>query len=192
MIWLLYFLIACCCFRSGNVEAVTTKTCVLPAGLLLPGDATIEVLGDGALRATLFQQNEFAIHAHWGNGKRILDAVFQARLVGPSMIAASITTPTKTKDYYTAQYVVHDPGLYTLEVRVSWLTGALMDHLTLPLITGAFINTTTHVDCIIYRHELPFMSAISTTTVPPKKPICRGGNHPGRWVFVEPGTSSFA
>ena len=150
----------------------------------------IKVVGDGALRATLVQHNEFAIHAHWGNGKPIRDAVFQARLVGPSIIAAVIAMPIKKKDYYTVQYVVHDPGLYTLEVRVSWLTGATMDHLTLPLITGAFINTTTHVDCLIYRKELPFMPAIPTTTVRPNKPICRGGNHPGRWVHIEPGISS--
>ena len=148
----------------------------------------IKVVGDGALRATLLQRIEFAIHAHWGNGQPIRDAVFQARLVGPSMIAAVIIMPTKIKDYYTAQYVVHDPGLYTLEVRVSWLTGARMDHLILPLTTGAFINTTTHVDCVIYRKELPLISALPTTTAPRNKPICRGGNHPGRWIHIEPGS----
>jgi hypothetical protein len=161
----------------------------LPAGLLLPDGAVIKVMGDGAIQCALHQPTQFKLHAAWGNGKPIIDTVFQVRFVGPSMVAAQVSRPSGLEQHYRVNYTLHDPGTYHLEIRVSWLTGGLMDHLPLPIKGAVFVNLTRHVDCVVYRQLL--------RTLPPPtpsqpadnrpKPLCRGGDQAGRWVWVDPG-----
>ena len=195
----------------------SSSMCALPPTLALPGGATVDVVGDGATAATLHRESAFELRVAWGNGRPIRDAIFQARLVGPSMLAAVVRPPAnRDAAGYAVTYTVHDPGTYVLEVRVSWLTGASMEHLTLPLNPTDFLNNTTHVECVVYRREFVIADAapaashevapLNGTALAPAapaasassasiaareqpKPLCRTGNRPGRWVRVAPGAT---
>lgn len=175
----------------GNIHVTVTGTCAVPAGLLLPDGTVIKVVGDGAIQYALHQPTEFTLYASWGNGNPIMDTVFQARLVGPSMVAAMVSRPTGPDKHYRVNYTLHDPGTYHLEIRISWLSGGLMDHLPLPLQGAAFVDRTRHVDCIVYRQLLRTLAPSAKhrpTPIPLPLPLCQGGQHAGRWVWVAPGT----
>jgi hypothetical protein len=62
--------------------------------------------------------------ANWVNGPPITRAVFQARLIGPSIITVSVNQVRPGS--YNFSYSLNDVGEYMLQIRLTWFTGTII------------------------------------------------------------------
>jgi hypothetical protein len=113
---------------------------------------------------------------------RANDTVLQARLIGTTIVAATVTEIDV--DHYKVSYLIRDAGSYALQIRLVWLTGASMSF-------DGFMNAlefsikSIYIDCTIYNATVTVSGNQNTSLYSADKALCVSGDEPGRWVRVQ-------
>lgn len=153
---------------------------------------TLIFFGSGYRQANLSGFNTFRVQIFNTASKTYYENVqFHARLISSTVIVP-ITIHNKKFMYYF-NYTIYDKENYTIQLRISWLTGGLFDPLLneykeITNVTNEkFLNYSMHLDEIVYENDINLRISNNKIHRKIQKPNCTNENIHGRWVLIPEG-----